>query len=152
MITAGQHTFPCSRETLWPLLLDPAVIAMTMPGTRSMVREAPARYVGTLRVGLGAFVSAEFDLTVTLTDVREPERYTMHLDGRGRLGYTRGEVHVRLAAEAGRTVMDYEGELQVGGSIAVVGQRLLDTVARRLTKQGLEAMEREVKKRLGVRG
>jgi uncharacterized protein len=150
VIVEGEHRFEGATEAIWGLLLDPEVIAKTVPGTQAMTRVAPDRYQGKMRVGVGPLVAAEFDLTVTLADVVEPERYRMRIEGLGRLGFTRGNAWVRLEPDGGGTVMHFRSELEIGGKIAAVGQRLLDSVGRMLAKQGLEAMEREVEKRLRV--
>jgi carbon monoxide dehydrogenase subunit G len=152
VLVEGTYTLPGRREAVWPILLDPAAIARTMPGAKGMVRTAPDRYAGKMRVVVGMLLAAEFDLSITLVDVVEPERYTMVVDGRGRLGTTRGRATVRLGADGeggSRTRMLFRADLEVGGAITVVGQRLLDSVARRLTRQGLEALAREVGERLG---
>ncbi len=150
MIVEGLHQFPAPRDVVWDLLLDPGVIARTIPGTRAMRREAPERYRGTMRIGLGPLVAAEFDLVVTLADVRPPDGYTMLIDGQGRLGFARGSARLELSPNGAGTVLRYSGDLQVGGRIAVVGQRLLDAVGSRLARQGLEALSREVARRLAA--
>ena len=148
MIVQGEYTFPGTREAIWELLLDPDVIARTMPGTQRMERVAPDRYEGTMKVGVGSITAAEFALTVLLTDLAAPEHYTMQIDGRGRFGFTRGTAAVRLEAVAAGTMMRFSADLQVGGKIAAVGQRLLDSVSKLMTRQGLESLSREVNRRL----
>ena len=147
MIVEGQREFAGTREAVWRLLLDPAVVAKTVPGTQAMVLVEPGHYRGRMRVGLGPLV-AEFDLTVLLEDVVEPERYTMRIAGLGRLGYTRGSARVSLATNGAGTMLRFQGDVEVGGTIAALGQRLLDSVSGALARQGLEAMEREVERRL----
>jgi uncharacterized protein len=148
VVVEGEHRFAGSREAVWRLLLDPEVIAKTMPGTQSMVRVAPERYEGKMQVVVGPLVAAEFDVTVTVADVVVPERYTMLIMGRGRLGFTRGSASVTLEGSGDGTLMHFKSDLEVGGPIAAVGHSLLDSVSRMLARQGLEAMEREVEKRL----
>ncbi|HXY68144.1 MAG TPA: carbon monoxide dehydrogenase subunit G [Gemmatimonadales bacterium] len=148
MIVEGDYTFAGTREAVWEALLDPEVIAHTMPGTQEMVRVAPDRYEGRMRVGVGAITAAEFQLAVQLVDVVPPERYTMEIDGRGRFGFTRGTATVNLSPDGAGTVMRFRADMQVGGKIAAVGQRLLDSVSKMMTKQGLEALAAEVKRRL----
>ncbi len=149
MLVEGRRVFAGSREAVWSLLLDPAVVAKTMPGTQAMTLVEPGHYRGKMRVGFGPLV-AEFDVTVVLEDVVEPERYTMRIEGLGRLGHTRGSARVRLEADGTGTLLDFRGDLEVGGTIAALGQRLLDSVSGALARQGLEAMEREVERRLRV--
>jgi carbon monoxide dehydrogenase subunit G len=156
VIVEGDYTFPAAREVIWGLLLDPEVIAKTMPGTHVLTRVAEDRFEGKMRVGIGSITAAEFELSVTLADVVAPERYTMQIDGRGRFGFTRGSAEVSLAPDgtSASTVMHFKADMQVGGKIAGLGQRLLDSVSKMMTRQGLEALSRELNRRLGsgVRG
>lgn len=149
MIVEGTYPFSGAPTIIWDLLMDPDVLAKAMPGTKQLVRAAPDRYEGVMRVGIGPITAAEFDLTITLTDVQPVERYAMQIDGKGRFGFARGTANVLLAPDGTGTVMRYSADLQVGGKIAAVGQRLLDSVSKLLTRQGLEALNRELIARLG---
>ena len=149
MIVDGTYPLPGSPERIWDLLMDPEVLAKAMPGTRSLTRTAPDRYEGKMAVGVGPITAAEFDLVITLSDQVKPRSYTMNIDGKGRFGFTRGTARVDLAPEGDQTEMRYRADLQVGGKIAGLGQRLLDSVSRMLMRQGLEALQRELAARLG---
>jgi carbon monoxide dehydrogenase subunit G len=148
MIVEGIHLFPGPREAVWTLLLDPEVLAKTMPGTATIVRTGDDRYEGTMAIGIGPISAATFDVIITMTDRVAPEHYTMQIEGRGKFGFTRGKAAVTLAPEGAGTRMHYQADLQVGGKIAAVGQRLLDSVSKLLLRQGLEAMTRELTRRL----
>ncbi|HLB55041.1 MAG TPA: carbon monoxide dehydrogenase subunit G [Gemmatimonadales bacterium] len=148
MIVEGSYPLPGSPDVIWDLLMDPDVLAKVMPGTKALSRTAPDRYEGTMGVGIGPITAAEFELTITLTDLQRPASYTMQIDGKGRFGFTRGTANVELASEGVGTVMRYRADLQVGGKIAGLGQRLLDSVSRMLTRQGLDALNRELTARL----
>ena len=148
MIVEGTYPLPGQPDAIWDLLMDPAVLAKAMPGTRSLTKTAPDRYEGVMAVGVGPITAAEFELTIQLADVDRPRSYTMQIDGKGRFGFTRGAAHVELAPEGDGTVMRYRADLQVGGKIAGLGQRLLDSVSRMLIRQGLEALNRELTARL----
>ena len=149
MIVEGTYPFPATPAVIWELLMDPEVLAKAMPGTKQLVRAAPDRYEGIMRVGIGPITAAEFDLTITLTEQEPPRRYAMEIDGKGRFGFTRGMAKVELTPDGTGTVMHYSADLQVGGKIAAVGQRLLDSVSKMMTRQGLEALNRELIARLG---
>ena len=148
MIVEGTHFFPGPREVVWALLLDPDVLAKTMPGTASIVRVADDRYEGTMAMGIGPITAAVFDVVITMTDQVAPEHYTMQIEGRGKFGFTRGKASVTLASEGTGTSMRYQADLVVGGKIAAVGQRLLDSVSKMMLRQGLDAMTRELEHRL----
>jgi carbon monoxide dehydrogenase subunit G len=148
MIVEGTHVFPGPREAVWSLLLDPDVLAKTMPGTATITRVSDVRYEGTMAMGIGPISAASFDVVITMTDRVEPERYEMLIEGRGKFGFTRGKAAVSLTPEGPGTLMRYQADLVVGGKIAAVGQRLLDSVSKMLLRQGLEAMTRELTRRL----
>jgi len=123
-------------------------LAKTMPGTASIVRVSDDRYEGTMAVGIGPISAATFDVAITMTDRVEPDHYTMQIEGRGKFGFTRGKAAVTLVSESTGTLMRYQADLVVGGKIAAVGQRLLDSVSKLMLRQGLEAMTRELTRRL----
>lgn len=149
MIVDGAYPLPGTPDRIWDLLMDPDVLAKAMPGTRSLTRTAPERYEGTMAVGIGPITAAEFDLVITLSDLVRPVSYTMNIDGKGRFGFSRGTAQVELAQDGDHTEMRYRADLQVGGKIAGLGQRLLDSVSRMMMRQGLEALQRELSARLG---
>ncbi|MBV9774858.1 MAG: carbon monoxide dehydrogenase subunit G [Gemmatimonadetes bacterium] len=148
MIVDGEYTFPAPRQTVWTLLQDPDVLVKAMPGAKHLTSTGDGAYEGVIRIGVGPVTAAEWSLTVLLSDRTPPESYTMQVDSKGTLGFTRGNAKVELLDEAGSTRMRYRADLQVGGKVAGVGQRLLDQVAKMMTKQGLEALSREMKTRL----
>lgn len=150
MIVEGEFSFPAPRETVWDLLQDPDVLAKALPGTQKLVRVAEDSYEGLMRVGVGPVTAAQWTVGMSITDKVVPRAYTLHVDGKGTLGFTRGSAEVELsdADDGASTVMSYRADLQVGGKVAGVGQRLLDQVSKLMTKQGLEAMKRELGARL----
>lgn len=149
MTVDGEYTFDAPRETVWEHLQDPEVLAKAMPGAKRLVRTGEGSYEGVLRVGIGPVTAAEWKLTVRLDDLVPPESYTMHVDSKGPLGFTRGDARVELLEEGdAATRMRYRADLQVGGKVAGVGQRLVEQVAKLMTRQGLEALSREMEARL----
>jgi hypothetical protein len=74
----------------------------------------------------------------------------MKVESKGPLGFTRGSASVELLDEPAGTRMKYRADMQIGGKVAGIGQRLLDQVARMLTRQGLEALSREMEARLSL--
>ena len=85
-----------------------------------------------------------------LSDAVPPSAYKMLIEGKGRFGFTRGSAAVTLAEDGAGTAMQYQADLQIGGKIAAVGQRLLDTVSRMMLRQGLEAMTKDLERRLAA--
>ncbi len=149
MIMEGDHTFNAPREVIWELLQDPEVLVKALPGAQRLERTKEDRYEGVMRVGIGPITAAEWKVNVELQDKVEPQSYSMQIDSKAPLGFTRGTARVGLMNEGDTaTRMHYRADLQVGGKVAGVGQRLLDQVAKLLTRQGLDALNREVEARL----
>jgi carbon monoxide dehydrogenase subunit G len=145
----GTFTFNGPRGKVWDLLQDPAVLAKALPGTERLVLAGEDRFEGVMKVSVGPVTAAKFDVTVTLKDKEPPHRFAMQIDGKGAVGYTRGTATVELQEQPDdRTMMQYSSDVQVGGRIAAVGQRLLESVAKMMMKQALEALEKELRARL----
>ena len=148
MIVDGDYRFPAPRHVVWELLQDPDVMVKAMPGAKRLEVTGDGVYEGVIRVGVGPVTAAEWTMMVQLRDRVAPESYTMHIDSKGPLGFTRGQAKVELAEADGETRMLYHADLQIGGKVAAVGQRLLDQVAKLMTKQGLEALSKELQARI----
>lgn len=140
----GEHTFDAPRARVWQALLDPEVLARTLPGCERLERTGENDYRGVLNVQVGP-VKGQFQGTLHLTDLVPLESYHMKLDGSGPSGFMNGQGALRLAdAPAGGTILRYDIDANVGGRVAGVGQRLLESSARSITKQGLEGLGREL--------
>ena len=150
MTLGGTFTFDGPRAAVFALLQDPAVLAKALPGTKRLDRTGEDRFEGVMKVSVGPVTAAEFAVTVELTDKVAPEGFTMLIDGKGAVGFTKGTATVRLEEQAGpKTVMTYTSDVQVGGTIAAVGQRLLESVGKMMSKQALAALNRELASRTG---
>ena len=145
----GTFVFNGPRSQVWDLLQDPDVLAKALPGTERLTRTADDRLEGTMKVSVGPMTAAKFDVAVTLKDLVPPGHFAMVIDSKGAVGYTRGSATVDLEEQpGGGTLMRYSSDVQVGGRIASVGQRLLESVAKMMMKQALDALERELRGRL----
>ena len=146
----GEYTFNGPRDEVWNLLQDPDVLKAAMPGAKTFEKTGEDAYKAQLQVRVGP-VNGAFAATITLADKTPPERYTMLVDSKGSTGHAKGKALVTLTEQdAASTLMQYEATLQVGGRIASVGQRMLDTVSKSLTRQSLEAMNNALQARLGT--
>jgi carbon monoxide dehydrogenase subunit G len=149
MTLNGTFTFNGPRQKVWDLLQDPDVLAKALPGTERLTLAGPDRYEGVMKVSVGPMTAAKFDVTVTLGDQRAPERFTMQIDGKGSVGFARGTASVDLREQqGGGTEMQYTSDVQIGGRIASVGQRLIESVSRMMMRQALEALDRELRARM----
>ena len=149
MTLNGTFTFNGPRQKVWDLLQDPDVLAKALPGTERLTLAGPDRYEGVMKVSVGPMTAAKFDVTVTLGDQLPPERFTMQIDGKGSVGFARGTASVDLREQpGGGTEMQYTSDVQIGGRIASVGQRLIESVSRMMMRQALEALDRELRARM----
>ena len=120
MIVTGTFTFQGPRETVWELLQDPDVLVKALPGAKRLTRAGEDRYEGVMQVGVGPVTAAEFAVAVAIKEKVPPARYTMDIDSKGTLGFTRGTARVELEPLAGGgTLMTYASELHVGGKIEI---------------------------------
>jgi len=125
-------------------LLDPAVLARTLPGAAGLEQTGEHSFKGALNVQVGP-VKGQFQGTLELTDVAPLTGYHMKLSGSGPSGFMNGQGTLKLAdAEGGGTRVIYDLDADVGGRIAGVGQRLLESSAKVITRQGLEGLGREL--------
>ncbi len=143
----GEYVFDGSREEVWELVRDPAVLATALPGTQSLNKISETEYEGQMNVQVGP-MSGVFFGKIVISDETPPESYTLSVDGKGALGFAKGSGQVQLIDQGDdTTLMKYEGEVQIGGRLARVGQRLLDTVSKSMTRQGLESLNKALQAR-----
>jgi len=148
MLIESEFTFEAPREAVFDGLQDPEILSGALPGTDRLERTAEDRYEGEMEASVGPVTAARFAVVVELKDKVRPERFDLHVDGKGRAGFVKGVAHVELEEEGHRTRMTYRADLQVGGKIAGVGQRLLDSVGKAMSRQGLESVNRALSARL----
>ena len=140
----GSHTLAVPRETVWEAILDPEVLSRTLPGCEDMAPVGDNRFRGKLKMKVGP-VQGVFEGGVELLDLDPPNGYSLKMDGKGAPGFVNGKGSLRLEdADGGGTLLHYEIDAQVGGRIAAVGQRLLDSSAKVLTRQGLQGLETQL--------
>ncbi|MDE2691359.1 MAG: carbon monoxide dehydrogenase subunit G [Acidobacteriota bacterium] len=140
----GSHTLAVPRGVVWEAILDPEVLSRTLPGCEDMAPVGDNRFRGKLKMKVGP-VQGVFEGGVELLDLDPPNGYNLKMDGKGAPGFVNGNGSIRLEDEGdGGTLLHYEIDAQVGGRIAAVGQRLLDSSAKVLTRQGLQGLEQQL--------
>src|ERR1051326_7335544 len=110
-----------------------------MPGGQGFQQVGENQYTGLLQIKVGP-VQGTFEGKIQLSDVKPPESYRIQVDGKGAPGVVKATGNLTLDAQGSQTLMDYSGQAQIGGRIASVGQRLLETSARSIIRQSLEAL------------
>ncbi|OGO62727.1 MAG: hypothetical protein A2030_07520 [Chloroflexi bacterium RBG_19FT_COMBO_50_10] len=136
----GEYTFDGPREDLWELVRDPEVLATCLPGTQSVQKMSDNEYAGEIKVRIGP-ISGTFSGQLFVTNEVPPVSCTLTVEGKGKVGFLKGIGNIDMIDQGGsKTLMKYTGEVQIGGKVASVGQRLFDTVSKGMTKQGLDKL------------
>lgn len=139
----GERAFAGSRELLWELLLDPAVLAASLPGVERFEETAPDAYDVTMRAGIAA-VRGLYTGRVEVAERVPVESYRLRIDGSGKPGGARADALVTLEEAGAGTLVRYAAEVRARGAIARLGGRLLGGVARLLIGQFFRAIEEQV--------
>ena len=126
----GSYQFPIDSDRLWAALMDPETVGACIPGVQSFAAVGPDTYafeVG-FRVGI---VSGAYKGTLEVRDVDAPNSYHMIVQGTGVRTDMRGEGTVALIPGGeGSTTLTFDGEVNVTGILARVGQRMMGAVAK----------------------
>ena len=130
----GTHDIPAPRPRVWEAFLDPERLRQAIPGCEKLEAIGEDEYKATMKVGVGA-VKGTFEGKVRITDKKAPDSYRMAVEGSGGPGFVRGEAVITLTDNAGGTRVAYSADVQVGGLIAGVGQRMLGGVSKMMTDQ-----------------
>jgi carbon monoxide dehydrogenase subunit G len=132
---AGAYTVPALPERAYTMLQDPAVLAKCIPGCEGLERIGENEYAMKMKIGI-ASVSGQFEGKVRIEGQAPPANFRMVVEGAGKIGFMKGDGVIALegAGEAASDVK-FEGEVQVGGAIANVGQRLVETTAKMIIKR-----------------
>jgi len=140
MKLSGSHTINAPREKVWAMLNDIEALKTLIPGVESLEEVEPNLYKGVAKVGIGN-IKGEYTGSVKLSDIQPPQSYHIAGEGRGKPGHVKGKGSITLTEDApNTTTLHYSGDLQVGGMIASVGQRLIEGTTKLLINQGLKAL------------
>ena len=140
----GTHELHVKRERVFQVLTDPEVLKRCIPGCERLEKTGENAYAATLRAGVGS-IKGVFTGNVRLEDLRAPEHYRLVVDGKGQPGFLKGTGDLDLEEQADATIIKYAGDVQVGGTIASVGQRMIQGAAKMMASQFFTAIEAEAK-------
>ena len=143
MKISGSHNVPANRERTYQLLQDPAVLAKCMPGTDRLDKVGNDEYEMKMKMAI-ASIGGLFTGKVRLADQNPPDSFRLMVEGTGKIGFVKGEGLLHLSSSPdpskAETEVKFEGDVQVGGTIASVGQRLLDTTSKMIIKKFFEKL------------
>ena len=136
----GEHVFNSSREDVWAMVRDPEVLATMVPGTTKLNQLSESEYEGEINLRIGP-ISGGFSGRILVEDEVPPESCTLNAEGEGRAGFFKGSGTVHLTEQGDGTLMKYEGDIQIGGKLASIGQRLIDMTSRTMIRQGMKGLD-----------
>ncbi|CAN5747133.1 hypothetical protein BH18ACT15_BH18ACT15_05110 [soil metagenome] len=137
----GEYRLASGREEVWKALLDPQVLADTIPGCRRLESTGPDEYAMTVDIGVGAIKGA-YRGSFRITDKQEPQSCKLSAQGRGAPGSVSVEADARLSDTDGGTLLSYHADAKVTGALAGVGQRMVAAAAKKTTAEFMSALDR----------
>ena len=146
----GTQQIHARRERVFQLLVDQDVLKRCLPGCERLEKTGENAFAATIKAGVGS-IKGVFNGNVRLEDLRPPEHFRMTVDGKGTAGFLRGSGDLTLEEHGDTTTVNYAGDIQVGGTIASVGQRMLQGTAKMMASQFFTALEAEAKASEGER-
>jgi uncharacterized protein len=134
MDMTGEFRIPASRQRVWEGLNDPEILKSSIPGCQSIEKVSDTEFTAKVVAQVGP-VKANFSGKVTLSDLDPPQSYTIAGEGSGGVaGFAKGNAKVNLDEEGAETVLHYSVQAHVGGKLAQIGSRLIDSVARKMAE------------------
>jgi uncharacterized protein len=136
MKMSGSRVIQAPRLAVWKGLNDPKVLQQAIPGCEAITSASPTEMSAKVVLKVGP-VKATFKGAVTLSDIKAPESYRISGKGEGGLaGFASGGATVKLTENSStETLLEYDVDAQVGGKIAMLGSRLIDSTASSLAEQ-----------------
>jgi uncharacterized protein len=138
----GTQKIDAPRDRIFAALIDPATLQKCIPGCEQMEKTGDNQYKAKLTAGVGP-VKGVFTATVSLQDITAPEHYKLVVEGKGQPGFVKGSGELTLKDSGGATEIQYTGDVNVGGLIASVGQRMIQATANMLTGRFFKSLEAE---------
>ena len=134
MDMTGEFRVPAPRQRVWEGLNDPQILKECIPGCQTIEKVSDTEFATKVLAQVGP-VKANFAGKVTLSDLDPPQSYTIAGEGSGGVaGFAKGSAKVNLAEDGGATLLHYAVQAHVGGKLAQIGSRLIDSVARKMAE------------------
>jgi uncharacterized protein len=144
MEITGEYRIPAGQQRVWDALNDPAVLKSCIAGCQQLERIADNEFSAIVATKVGP-ITATFRGSVNLLELDAPNGYTLVGQGQGgAAGFARMKARVGLKPEAGDTVLSYAAQAEIGGKLASVGSRLVQSVARKNADDFFSAFARQL--------
>ncbi len=146
----GSLTVAGTPEKLWDLLQDPEFLKEIMPGCKELKQTEEDHFTGIIEAKVGA-ISSRYTTKFSIYDKNRPDSYRLKVEGNGKGGFVNADTQVLLEANQDGTVMKYDGEVNIGGTIARIGQRLIDAASKMLISKGVNNLKEKIEERLQLK-
>jgi carbon monoxide dehydrogenase subunit G len=131
MTMSGEVQLSASRDRVWAMLNDPAVLKSCIPGCEQLDLNENNEFQAVATIKIGP-VKARWKGKVRLSDLDPPNSYRISGEGEGGVaGFAKGGATVSLSDRDGGTLLSYNVEAQIGGKLAQLGQRLVNSAAKK---------------------
>ena len=135
MDMSGEYVIPAPRETVWKALNDPEILRQCIPGCEEVEKTAEDAFTAKVTAKVGP-VRAKFSGKVTLSEIDPPNGYRISGEGTGgAVGFAKGGAKVSLSDVPEGTRLNYTVDATVGGKLAQIGSRLIDSTARKMANE-----------------
>ena len=132
MKLTGSYKLDVKKEVVWKALNNPIILKQCIPGCESFDKKSGNIFNATATNQIGP-MNATFSGTVTLSNIRENQSYTLSGEGQSPVGFANGSAEVKLIEKNEITTLTYEVDVNVGGKIAQLGSRLINGVAKKMS-------------------
>jgi carbon monoxide dehydrogenase subunit G len=137
----GQQLISAPRQKVWNALNDPLILKECLPGCESVEQLSPEEFRVIIKTAIGP-LKARFQGSLKISEAKVPEFCVMHFEGQGgAIGFGKGTASVTLKEAADGTDLSYEAKAQIGGKLAQVGSRLIDSVAKKMADDFFKAFQ-----------
>jgi carbon monoxide dehydrogenase subunit G len=137
----GQQLISAPRQKVWDALNDPLILKECLPGCESVEQLSPEEFRVIIKTAIGP-LKARFQGSLKISEAKVPESCVMHFEGQGgAIGFGKGTASVTLKEAADGTDLSYEAKAQIGGKLAQVGSRLIDSVAKKMADDFFKAFQ-----------
>jgi carbon monoxide dehydrogenase subunit G len=145
LVIEGEERIAASIQKVWEALNDPAMLQATIPGCQNLEMTSPTDMTATVVLKIGP-IKATFNGEVTLKNLNPPNSYTIQGEGKGGIaGFAKGGADVTLTADGDdATVLKYAAKADVGGKIAQLGSRLIESTSKKLAGQFFSTFNEKV--------
>jgi carbon monoxide dehydrogenase subunit G len=134
----SEQKINASREEVFAALNDPEILQKCIPGCETLERKSERELVASVVLRIGP-IKAKFKGQIELSNLVPPESYSISGKGSGgTAGFAKGGADIKLVEDGGGTLLQYKVKADLGGRLAQLGGRLLDSTAKTLSKQFFE--------------